>query len=213
MKKDLTELVFVLDMSGSMSDLTDDTIGGFNSLIKDQKEGEGEALVSTVLFNTSTRVMHDRLPISEVEEMTHREYRAGGGTALLDALGGAIHHISNVHKYAREEDVPEKTLVVVTTDGMENSSRNYTYSKVKEMVERKQKEGWEFMFMGANIDAYESGERMGFRKERISNYIPDERGTRLVYESANSAIKHLRAFDKIEENWNVELDADFSFRK
>ena len=154
MRKGLTEVVFILDRSGSMSGLEADTIGGFNSLIRKQRKEEGEAIVSTVLFDDICDVIHDRVPIAKVENLTEETYFVRGCTALLDAVGGAIHHIGNVHKYAREEDRPEKTLFIITTDGLENASRRYTYARVKAMVERqKEKYGWEFLFLGANIDA------------------------------------------------------------
>ena len=179
MRKDLTEVVFILDKSGSMSGLEADTIGGFNSLIEKQKKEEGEALISVVLFNDDSHVIYDRVPIEKVEPMNDKQYFVGGCTALLDAIGGAIHHIGNVHKYAREEDRPEKTLFIITTDGMENSSRKYTYDKVKKLVE-KQKEtyGWEFLFLGANIDAIDVAGRFGIGADRAVNYECDEVGTR-----------------------------------
>ena len=152
MKKGLTEIVFILDRSGSMCGLEADTIGGYNSMIEKQKKEDGEALVSTVLFDDRSEVLHDRVPLSKIEPITAKEYYVRGSTALLDAVGGAIRHIGNIHKYAREEDVPEKTLFIITTDGMENSSREFTYEKVKKMVEKKKaKNHWEFIFLGANI--------------------------------------------------------------
>lgn len=154
MKKDLTELVFILDRSGSMAGLEADTIGGFNAMIGKQRGEPGEAHISTVLFDNETEVIHDRIPLDRVPALTTKEYYVRGCTALLDAVGGAIHHIGNVHKYAREEDRPEKTLFVITTDGLENASRRYTYDKVKAMIEHQQEtHGWEFLFLGANIDA------------------------------------------------------------
>lgn len=179
MKKDLTEVVFILDKSGSMSGLESDTIGGFNSLIEKQKKEEGEALISVVLFNDESNVIYDRVPVEKVEPMNNSQYFVGGCTALLDAIGGAIHHIGNVHKYAREEDRPEKTLFIITTDGMENSSRKYNYDKVKKLVERqKEKYGWEFLFLGANIDAIDVAGRFGINADRAVNYECDGAGTR-----------------------------------
>ena len=182
MKKGLTEIVFILDRSGSMSGLESDTIGGYNSMIAKQKEEDGEALISTVLFDGQTEVLHDRIPLDKIEPITEKEYYVRGSTALLDAIGGAIHHIGNVHKYARSEDVPEKTLFIITTDGMENSSRNYTYDKVKKMVERqKEKYNREFIFLGANIDAVSVANRFGVDKSRAVTYECDSAGTALNY--------------------------------
>ena len=165
MKKGLTEMVFILDRSGSMAGLEADTIGGYNSMLKKQKALEGEALVSTVLFDHESTVICDRMPLSEVPEMTEEEYFVRGCTALLDAVGGAIHHIGNVHKYARDEDRPEKTVFVITTDGMENASKTYTYGRVQEMIKRQtEKYGWEFLFLGANIDAKAEAGRLGIRE-------------------------------------------------
>ena len=174
MKKNLTELVFILDRSGSMSGLEADTIGGYNSLLEKQKREEGEAYVSTVLFDHETEVLHDRVKLQDLKPMTDREYYVRGCTALLDALGGAIHHIARIHKCAREEDRPEKTLFVVITDGMENSSRRYSLSKVKRMVEKeKEKYGWEFLFLGANMDAVEVAGRFGISADRAVRYECD----------------------------------------
>ena len=162
MKKDLTELVFILDRSGSMSGLEADTIGGFNAMIEKQKKTPGEALVSTVLFDHERIVLHDRANIQDIKPMTDRDYSVRGNTALLDAIGFSIHHIGNVHKYARKEDIPEHTIFVITTDGMENASGHYDSDKVKQMIERqKSKYGWEFLFLGANIDAVETARSFG----------------------------------------------------
>lgn len=167
MKQNLTEIVFILDRSGSMAGLEKDTIGGFNAMMEKQKKEPGEALISTVLFDNNTQVIHDRVPLERMEPLTEKEYFVWGSTALLDAVGGAIHHIGNVHKYAREEDRPEKTLFVITTDGMENASRVYSYDRVRAMIQRQQeKYGWEFLFLGANIDAAEEAGRFGIRPVR-----------------------------------------------
>lgn len=166
MRENLTELVFILDRSGSMSGLESDTIGGFNSMIAKQQKEEGEAIVSTVLFDDVTDVIHDRVPIGDIKKLTEEDYFVRGCTALLDAVGGAIHHIGNVHKYAREEDRPTKTLFVITTDGLENASRNYSFKDVKKMIERqKEKYNWEFLFLGANIDAIEVAGNMGISRD------------------------------------------------
>ena len=182
MKKGLTEIVFILDRSGSMSGLEADTIGGYNSMMSKQKKEEGEAIVSTVLFDDQTQILHDRIPMDQVEPLTDEQYFVRGCTALLDAVGGAIHHIGNVHKYARSEDVPEKTLFIITTDGMENASKRYTYQKVKKMVERqKEKYHWEFIFLGANIDAVEVAGRFGVSANRAVRYECDAEGTALNF--------------------------------
>ncbi len=163
----MTELVFILDRSGSMSGLEADTIGGFNSMIAQQKKEAGEAVVSTVLFANDSTVIHDRLPLGEVPPLTEKEYFTCGCTALLDAVGGAIHHIGNIHKYARREDVPEKTMFIITTDGYENASHRYDYERVRRMIERqKEKYGWEFLFLGANIDAAKEAARFGIGADR-----------------------------------------------
>ena len=213
MKKDLTELVFILDRSGSMSGLESDTIGGFNAMLKTQGAEPGEALVSTVLFNSSSEVIHDRVPLDRVEPMTDRQYRVGGCTALLDAVGGAIRHIGNVHKYAREEDRPERTLFVITTDGMENDSRHYTYDQVKEMIERQKAQyGWEFLFLGANIDAAREAARFGIRADRTAQYLSDAEGTGVLYCTVNHAIKNFRASTPMSADWKKDIENDFKRR-
>ena len=210
----MTELVFILDRSGSMSGLESDTIGGFNSMIEKQKKEEGEALVSTVLFDNESVVIHDRLPLDRVPRMTEREYFTRGCTALLDAVGGAIHHIGNVHKYAREEDRPEKTLFVITTDGLENASRRYTYDKVKSMIERqREKYGWEFLFLGANIDAAREAARFGIRADCAADYHADSIGTEAVYESVCEAVCQVRRAAPLKASWKQRIDADFKGRK
>lgn len=193
MRKGLTEVIFILDRSGSMSGLEADTIGGFNSMIDKQKKEDGEAIISTVLFDDESEVLYDRVEVEKIEPMNDRQYYVRGCTALLDAIGGAIHHISNVHKYAREEDRPEKTLFIITTDGMENSSRTYNYKKVKRMVEEaKEKRGWEFLFLGANIDAIEVAGRFGIDAGRAINYECDKEGTQLNYQVLSDTISAVR---------------------
>lgn len=193
MKKGLTEIVFILDRSGSMSGLESDTIGGYNSMIEKQKKEEGEALISTVLFDGQTDVLHDRVPLDKISPITEKEYYVRGSTALLDAVGGAIRHIGNVHKYAREEDVPEKTLFIITTDGMENSSRQYSYDKVKKMIEKqKEKYHWEFIFLGANIDAVGVADRFGVDRQHAVRYECDSAGTALNFQVMNKMVSCAR---------------------
>ncbi len=200
MRKGLTEVVFILDRSGSMSGLEADTIGGFNSLIEKQRKEEGEALISVVLFDDVTEVLYDRVPVDKVEPMNDRQYYVRGCTALLDAIGGAIHHIANVHKYAREEDRPEKTLFIITTDGMENASHKYDYSAVKKMVEKEeQKYGWEFLFLGANMDAIAVAGRFGIRSNRAINYESDRTGTALNYKVLSNTVSAVRRSRSREE--------------
>lgn len=210
----MTELVFILDRSGSMSGLEQDTIGGFNSLIEKQKKEPGQTLVSTVLFDNFSEVIHDRLPLDQVPAMTDREYYVRGCTALLDAVGGAIRHIGNIHKYARKEDVPEKTLFVITTDGMENASRRYDYARVRDMIRRQQeKYGWEFLFLGANIDAAAEAKRFGIAPERAANYHCDEEGTALNYAVISDVVCAVRRGAKIESGWKKRIDEDFRNRR
>ena len=214
MKKNLTELVFILDRSGSMAGLEKDTIGGYNAMIEKQKAEAGEALISTVLFDNETEVIHDRLSLKDIPRMTEKEYYVRGCTALLDAVGGAIHHIGNVHKYAREEDRPEKTIFVITTDGMENASRLYTYEKVKAMIEHEQqKYGWEFLFLGANIDAAREAARFGIAADRAANYHADAKGTGVIYEAMSEAVSNVRSAQPLQANWRSRVDADYLKRK
>ena len=214
MKKDLTELVFILDRSGSMAGLEADTIGGFNAMIEKQRGEPGEAVISTVLFDNETEVIHDRVSLDRVPALTEKEYDVRGCTALLDAVGGAIHHIGNVHKYAREEDRPEKTLFVITTDGMENASRRYTYDKVKSMIERqRERYGWEFLFLGANIDAAREAARFGIRADCAADYHADSMGTEAVYESVCEAVCQVRRSAPLAADWKRKIDADFKGRK
>ena len=214
MKKNLTELVFILDRSGSMAGLEGDTIGGFNAMLQKQRGEPGEALISTVLFDNKTEVIHDRVPLDRVSALTEKEYFVRGCTALLDAVGGAIHHIGNVHKYAREEDRPEKTLFVITTDGMENASRCYTYDKVRAMIERqREKYGWEFLFLGANIDAAREAARFGIRSDCAADYHADSVGTEVIYEAVSEAVCQVRRSAPLAADWKQNIDADFKGRK
>ena len=214
MKKNLTELVMILDRSGSMAGLESDTIGGYNGMLKKQRETEGEVLVSTVLFDDRSEVLFDRVPLDQMPEMTSKDYYVRGCTALLDAVGGAIHHIGNVHKYAREEDRPEKTIFVITTDGMENASRMYSYARVKQMVERqKEKYGWEFLFLGANIDAIATAGRFGISADRAANYNSDHEGTALNYEVLSEAVSVMRCCAApIDASWKQRIEEDYERR-
>ena len=214
MRKNLTEIVFILDRSGSMSGLEADTIGGFNSMIEKQKKENGEALISTVLFDNVSEVIHDRVPVQKVEPMTDRDYSVRGCTALLDAIGGAIHHIGNVHKYARNEDVPEHTLFVITTDGMENASRRYDSEKVKKMIERqKNRYGWEFLFIGANIDSVETAKHFGINSDRSVNYHADGQGTAVVFDAVSKTVCNFRKSRPLSSSWSDEIDKDYESRK
>ena len=213
MQKDLTEIVFILDRSGSMSGLESDTIGGFNAMIEKQKKADGKALISTVLFDHVSTVLHDRVPLERVEPMTDRDYTVRGSTALLDAIGGAIRHIANVHKYAREEDRPMHTLFVITTDGMENASRNYDIETVWRMIRRQKKQGWEFLFLGANIDAVKTAGSFGIGADRAVNYHADQAGTQLNYEVLSDAICSVRASAPLSADWKGRIEKDFKSRK
>ncbi len=210
----MTELVFILDRSGSMAGLEKDTIGGFNSMLDKQRNEVGEAVVSTVLFDNENEVIHDRISIADVPKLTEKEYYVRGCTAFLDAVGGAINHIGNVHKYARKEDVPERTLFIITTDGMENASRRYTYGKVRKMIERqKEKYGWEFLFLGANIDAAAEAGKFGIDESMSANYHCDSVGTALNFEVIGEAISSVRACSApLSADWKKKIDADFKKR-
>ena len=219
MRKGFTEIIFILDRSGSMSGLEGDTIGGYNSLIEKQKKEEGQAIISTVLFDDQQEILHDRVDLDKIKPMTDKDYYVRGCTALLDAVGGAIHHIGNVHKYAREEDRPEKTLFIITTDGMENSSRRYNYEKVKLMVERQKKEfGWEFLFLGANMDAIEVAGRFGIHVNRAVNYKCDSEGTELNYKVLNEAVNRVRKCAPTEmdaalgNDWKADIEENYKRR-
>lgn len=215
MRKGLTELVFILDRSGSMEGLERDTIGGFNSMLKKQQGEPGEALVSTVLFNDDTEVIHDRVSLQRVAPLTEREYFVGGTTALLDAVGGSVRHIVNVHRYARPEDVPARTLFVITTDGQENASRRYSVSEVRRMIEHEQeKYGWEFLFLGANIDAVEAAGRIGIAEDHAAEYLCDSEGQRLNYKVLNKAVRHARCCKApLSSDWKQDIEADVRRRR
>ena len=214
MRKGLTEMVFILDRSGSMSGLETDTIGGFNAMIERQKKEDGEAYVSTVLFNEHSRVIHDRVDIQKIEKLTEKEYRVGGSTALIDAIGEAIHHIGNIHKYARAEDVPEHTVFAITTDGMENASHKYSSEDVKRAIERqKTKYGWEFIFVGANIDAVETAGRYGIDSHHAVNYVHDEAGTEKNYEAMSLAVTSIRKYGKLSKQWKADVEEDYKKRE
>ena len=213
MKKGLTEVVFILDRSGSMAGLEKDTIGGFNAMLEKQRQGEGQALISTVLFSNESAVIHDRVDARDVPPLTEKDYFVCGCTALLDAVGGAIHHIGNVHKYAREEDRPERTLFVITTDGMENASRHYDLRRVRTMIERqKARYGWEFLFLGANIDAVDTAARLGIDADRAANFHCDAQGTQLNYEAVSDAVSAMRCAAPLSADWKERIDSDFQSR-
>ena len=214
MKKGLTELVFILDKSGSMAGLEADTVGGFNAMIDRQKKEEGAALVTTVLFANSADTVHDRVPVEKVAPMDGRTYSVGGCTALLDAVGQTAERISLIHKYARIEDVPEKTVFVITTDGMENASRSHTYETVKRIIEeRKKNAGWEFIFLGANIDAAKTAGTMGIDSPNAVNYVCDKQGTAVNFSAVGKAISSVRSKGKLDNSWREEIDRDFAKRK
>ena len=215
MKKNnnITELVFILDRSGSMSGLESDTIGGFNAMIEKQKKQNDPCYVSTVLFNDVSEVLYDRVKLGDVQKMLEAHYCVGGCTALMDAIGGAIHHIGNIHKYARPEDVPAHTMFVIMTDGMENASRRYSSEQVKKMIERqKEKYGWEFLFIGANIDAVETAGKYGINADRAVNYNADEKGTRIVYDTVAEAVCSVRACRQLGAEWSKEINEDYQCR-
>ena len=213
MKNNNTELVFILDRSGSMSGLESDTIGGFNAMIAKQKKQDGECFVSTVLFDDVSEVLHDRVKLSEIPEMTDRDYTVRGCTALIDALGDAIHHIANIHKYARPENVPGHTMFVIMTDGMENASHRYSSGKVRQMIEKeKEKYGWEFLFIGANIDAVETAARYGIRQDRAVNYHADQEGTGVAYDCIADAVNCMRASEPLAASWSDRINEDYQRR-
>ena len=211
---DLTELVFILDRSGSMHGLETDTIGGFNSMLDKQKNAPGDAFVTTYLFDGEIEMLHDREKIANVQSMTERDYTVRGCTALIDAIGTAVRHIEQIHKYARKEDVPGQTVFVIITDGMENASSRFSSNEVKRMVEKhKEGDGWEFLFLGANIDAVETAKHFGIARDRAVNYHADKRGTRLNYEVVGEALCEMRASMPLSANWSKRISEDFEDRK
>ena len=210
MKNNITELVFILDRSGSMAGLESDTIGGFNAMLEKQRSQEGECYVSTVLFDEGVEVLHDRIRLDGVPKMTDKDYDVRGGTALIDAIGATVHHIENIHKYARAEDVPEHTVFVITTDGEENSSHCYTGNQVKRMIKQKREKcGWDFLFIGANIDAVETAARYGIDEDRAANYRADGKGTKILYESVAKAVCNVRASAPLGSNWSDDIKNDY----
>ena len=214
MKNNITELVFILDRSGSMAGLEGDTIGGFNSLIEKQRKQDGECFVSTILFDSVSEVLHDRVKLADVRPMTDRDYTVRGCTALLDALGGAIRHIANIHRYARAEDVPAHTVFVITTDGMENASCRYDADRVKRMIEHeKEKYGWEFLFLAANIDAVTTARRFGISEDRAVNYHADRKGTAVIYDTVAEAVCQVRASAPLAKSWSRRINEDYNNRK
>ena len=213
MKQNTTELVFILDRSGSMSGLTSDTIGGYNSFLEKQKETEGECLVSTVLFNQDSKVVHDRVPLNEIEPMTKKDYYASGCTALIDAMGGAIHRIRNVHRYIREEDVPEHTIFVIMTDGLENASTKYSSDDVKKMVKQQEEKGWEFLFLGANIDAVETAKEYGITEDRAVDFLCDKEGMGTNFEALSESVGKFRVTGAISKKWSEKIQSDYEKRK
>ena len=214
MKKNLTEIVFILDRSGSMSGLEQDTIGGFNSLIEKQKKEDGEAYISTVLFDHYSEVLHDRVDLRKIQPMTEEEYFVRGSTALLDAVGGAIHHIGNVHKYAREEDRPEKTMFIIMTDGYENASRRYGYNEIRSMITRqKERYGWEFMFLGANIDVISEARKFGVDEEMAVEFLNDKKGTAVSYDAICGAVSNCRTYGAVPPTWKANIENDRRSRR
>ncbi len=213
MKNNITELVFILDRSGSMSGLESDTIGGFNGMLRKQKQQEGDCFVTTVLFDNESSVLHDRLPLRDVPEMTEKDYTVRGCTALLDAVGDAIKHVKKIHRYARAEDVPEHTIFVITTDGMENASHRYRADEVRRMIEQQKECGWEFLFLGANIDAIGAAKSIGIDEDRAANYLADSEGTENVFYSLSEAVCGFRCSAALPKRWKKKIDEDYAKRK
>jgi len=214
MKTNITELVFILDRSGSMSGLELDTIGGYNALLEKQKKEPGEAVVTTVLFDDKYELLHDRINIKGIAPITEKEYYVCGSTALLDAVGKTINKIGNAQKHTSEDLRADKVMVVITTDGMENASHEYTYDRIKYMIERqKEKYNWEFIFLGANIDAVSTAAKFGINADRAANYNADSEGTRLNYEAVSCFVSEVRASRPVDAKWKAKIDADFEHRR
>lgn len=213
-KNNITELVFIIDRSGSMGGLESDTIGGFNSLIEKQKRQDGKCFVTTVFFDNLIETIHDREELINIKNLTEDEYYVRGCTALIDAIGTSVKHIENIHKYARDEDVPENTMFVIITDGMENASHQFSSGEVKKMIEtHKEEDGWEFLFIGANIDAVETAKHFGINEERAVNYHADKKGTSVVYKAMERAVGCVRASMPLKRSWSEDINEDFKSRK
>ena len=211
-KNNITELVFILDRSGSMNGLEGDTIGGFNSLIEKQRKENGECFVTTVLFDNEIKTLHDRVELKEIKDMTEEDYCVGGCTALIDAIGTSIEKIDGIHRYIRAEDVPEHTMFVIITDGMENASRRFSSREVKKMIEKHKKSGWEFLFIGANIDSVETARHFGISEDRAVNYHADKQGTAVAYECVSRAVGAVRKCAPLAKSWSEDIDNDYRSR-
>ena len=213
MKKGFTEIVFILDRSGSMAGLESDTIGGYNAMIEKQKKEEGEACISTILFDDKSEVLHNRIALEEMKPMTDKEYYVRGCTALLDAVGGAIHHISQIYQNEKKKNRPEHTIFIITTDGLENASREYSYDRVKKMIDKKKKKhGWEFLFLGANMDAVAEAGKLGIHADHTTNFVCDEMGTAITYRAMGKAVSAIRCANPLTSEWKEEAEADFETR-
>ena len=214
MGNNITELVFILDRSGSMAGLESDTIGGFNAMLEKQKAQPGKAYVTTVLFDNELQTLHDRVALEDIRPLTAEDYTVRGCTALLDAMGDTIRHIASIHRYARPEDVPERTVFVITTDGMENASHRYTTEQIRKKVEHeKEKYGWEFLFLGANIDAIGTASRFGIGADRAVNYRADKKGTRVIYDTVSEAVCQMRSNAPLGAGWSAPIEEDYNNRK
>ena len=211
-KNDATELVFILDRSGSMGGLEEDTIGGFNAMIRDQKTQPGNCRVTTVLFDHELITLHDRIPLGDVRPLTRSDYTVRGCTALIDAIGVTVDRIATIHRYLRPEDVPANVLFVITTDGLENASKKYSSDAVKKMIEQYKEKGWEFLFIGANIDAVETAKHFGIAKDRAVNYHADHKGTSVVFNAVNQAVGKMRCSAPLEPCWSQQIDEDYRSR-